>query len=73
MTKKAPRSVLPVTEPEMQDVIPDQQAVAVRAYELWMIRGCPIGSPEVDWGQAEQELLEGARDRHRGQSQFQAA
>ena len=33
-----------------------QDAVASRAYELWEARGCPIGSPEIDWFQAEQEL-----------------
>ena len=27
-----------------------------RAYGLWQARGCPDGSPEVDWCQAEQEL-----------------
>jgi hypothetical protein len=30
--------------------------VAVRAYELWIQRGCPIGTPEIDWFQAEKEL-----------------
>jgi hypothetical protein len=27
-----------------------------RAHELWEARGCPDGSPEVDWFQAEQEM-----------------
>ena len=30
--------------------------VAVRAYELWQERGCPIGSPEIDWLRAEEDL-----------------
>jgi len=30
--------------------------VALIAYTLWESRGCPIGSPEVDWFKAEQEL-----------------
>jgi hypothetical protein len=34
----------------------DNSAIEARAYELWVQRGCPIGSPEVDWYQAEQEL-----------------
>ena len=34
----------------------DEEAIAVRAYELWQDRGAPIGSPEVDWFQAESEL-----------------
>jgi hypothetical protein len=27
------------------------------AYELWRQRGCPIGSPEVDWSAAERVVL----------------
>ena len=34
-----------------------QESIAVRAYELWQERGCPDGSPEVDWLAAEEELL----------------
>ena len=26
------------------------------AYELWERRGCPLGSPEVDWFAAEESL-----------------
>jgi hypothetical protein len=32
------------------------EVIAQRAYELWMLRGSPEGSPEVDWEQAEMEL-----------------
>jgi hypothetical protein len=28
-----------------------------RAYELWMERGCPDGSPEEDWYVAEREIM----------------
>jgi hypothetical protein len=31
--------------------------IAARAYELWKLRGSPEGSPDVDWHQAEQEIL----------------
>ena len=34
----------------------DHSEVVLLAYELWLGRGCPIGSPEVDWFRAE-ELL----------------
>lgn len=27
------------------------------AYQLWVERGCPIGSPDEDWFKAEEELL----------------
>ena len=30
--------------------------IAALAYELWMLRGCPIGSPEEDWFRAEQQI-----------------
>ena len=30
--------------------------IAVLAYQYWQERGCPIGSPEVDWFRAEQEI-----------------
>ena len=46
------------TGPKSQAVntlTPDTDTIAARAYELWMRRGCPIGSPEVDWFEAEQE------------------
>ena len=33
-----------------------EESVAVLAYQHWVERGCPIGSPEVDWFQAEAEL-----------------
>jgi hypothetical protein len=26
------------------------------AYEYWQHRGCPLGSPEIDWAAAEQAL-----------------
>ena len=32
--------------------------VSKRAYELWIERGCPEGSPEEDWFRAESELKE---------------
>ena len=35
---------------------PETDMIAARAYELWMQRGCPIGSPEVDWFEAEAEV-----------------
>ena len=36
--------------------VPEHEKIAVLAYSLWEARGCPEGSPEADWFQAEQEL-----------------
>ena len=27
------------------------------AYRLWTERGCPVGSPQVDWFEAEEQVL----------------
>ena len=32
------------------------QIIAALAHEYWQRRGCPIGSPEVDWCKAEDEF-----------------
>ena len=36
--------------------IVNEPAIAALAYALWQERGCPIGSPELDWFQAEEEV-----------------
>lgn len=40
----------PVAEPDHHGEI------AALAYEFWMARGCPIGSPEEDWFRAEEQI-----------------
>jgi hypothetical protein len=39
-----------------------QETVALLAHYYWLMRGCPEGSPEIDWYRAEetieQEFLE---------------
>jgi hypothetical protein len=35
---------------------PSQHEIATLAYALWQQRGCPEGSPDVDWLKAEAEL-----------------
>jgi hypothetical protein len=47
------------TEPEVQTRHSsgvDEVLVALRAYELWQARGCPVGSDQEDWFNAEEEL-----------------
>lgn len=34
----------------------NHEVTAKLAYELWEQRGCPLGSPEIDWLAAEQAL-----------------
>jgi hypothetical protein len=41
----------------MRDAVIDQDAIRRRAYERWQQRGCPMGSADGDWLDAEQELL----------------
>jgi hypothetical protein len=44
---------------EAQNVIAkpgNQGEISALAYELWIQRGRPLGSPEVDWFRAEEEL-----------------
>jgi hypothetical protein len=36
----------------------DQEQIAILAYRLWEERGCPDGSPELDWERAEILLRE---------------
>jgi hypothetical protein len=40
---------------ESTPVNPDN-TIATLAYQLWMLRARPIGSPQVDWFRAEEEL-----------------
>jgi len=34
----------------------DSTEIAALAYQLWQARGCPQGSPEVDWLDAEKQI-----------------
>jgi hypothetical protein len=36
----------------------EQERIAALAYFLWQQRGCPEGSPEEDWFQAQQHIRE---------------
>ena len=49
---------IPAGGPERQDAIIQftPHEIAVLAYALWQGRGCPDGSPENDWYEAERQL-----------------
>lgn len=67
----APRrktTATPVAEPEATSIANlseaielqselDIRAIEERAYQSWIERGCPMGSPEEDWYRAERELI----------------
>jgi hypothetical protein len=44
----------PVAHPTGATV--EEQDVATLAYRRWLERGCPQGSPQEDWFEAEREL-----------------
>ena len=33
-----------------------ERTIAELAYHLWLARGSPIGSPELDWREAERQV-----------------
>jgi len=45
-----------------------RESIEKLAYQFWLNRGCPSGSAEEDWYQAERALLEGA-EMDRGEVQ----
>lgn len=41
----------------------DETTIAVLAYQLWLERGCPIGSDLEDWFRAEEMLKSRKQDQ----------
>lgn len=61
-----PRSTSGLTESAPLDLreapdSPTDHEISERAYHCWHARGCPTGSPEIDWDRAERELREERR------------
>ena len=56
MTPKA-RQQSPTETKVKSATAPEPDQIASLAYALWQERGCPEGSPEADWLQAEEELV----------------
>ncbi len=61
-TRDAMISTTSDTEPQPSESSM-QQDIARLAYSLWQRRGCPQGSAEMDWFEAEQELRESTERR----------
>ena len=54
---------MPVAVREREAVkLPVEERIRLRAYELYVQRGCATGSEAEDWLQAEEEIL-AAQDR----------
>ena len=47
--------------PARAELMPNEQ-IAVLAYFFWQERGCPDGSPEIDWFRAEEHLQSAASE-----------
>lgn len=43
-------------ETEQTESQPTEEQIATLAHALWIERGCPEGTPEVDWFQAQEQL-----------------
>lgn len=55
----ATQPVAPATQQPMMasdGMMVPHEKIAMRAYEIWCQRGCPVGSDRDDWYEAEKEL-----------------
>ena len=50
-------------KPKARKVLPVQEQIAVRAYEIYLQRNGAPGDPMQDWTRAEQEILAAAKKR----------
>ncbi len=58
LTIAPPGSVQRGTKTQFEPQVQQQQNIANLAYALWQLRGCPQGSAELDWIEAEVKLQE---------------
>jgi len=57
VSKAAPPRTRPRAAAKVEVV--SENEVRQKAYLLWESRGCPFGSPEVDWYRAKEQLSTG--------------
>ena len=55
-----------VTSDDLAGGTSDQSEIAALAYSLWQDRGCPIGSPDEDWFQADEGISRPACNSRKG-------
>jgi hypothetical protein len=58
MAKQAVVQQLESKQVSRNESSPTHEEIAALAYSLWEARGCPEGSPEEDWLNAEGALIE---------------
>jgi hypothetical protein len=58
MAKQAVVKQLESKQENRNESSPAHEQIAALAYSLWQARGCPEGSPEEDWLNAERALNE---------------
>ena len=58
MAKQAVVQQLESKQVSRNENTPTHEGIAILAYSLWEARGCPEGSPEEDWLNAERVLNE---------------
>ncbi len=57
MTKQATKPAMaPKGQENSTGARPAHEEIAALAYSLWQARGCPEGTPEEDWFNAERTL-----------------
>ena len=62
LARTAPDQAVPGQAGGNQAAAPfSREAIEKLAYQYWLNRGCPSGSAEEDWYQAERALLAGAQ------------
>jgi hypothetical protein len=64
MAKKKNEVVGSAATPESRRISasPDDASIAALAYQLWLARGCLIGSDQEDWFLAESMLKSASKD-----------
>lgn len=50
-------SIVNLSEAVETQIAIDIREVEERAYQSWLERGCPMGSPDEDWFRAEREVI----------------
>jgi hypothetical protein len=61
LERTANQSTTKTARPQSTKVSVGHETIQELAYQLWVLRARPVGSPEVDWYRAEAELKDAMR------------